>query len=73
MFNFLTRSHEATVTHDYAKVSKERMVNRIKNITVALKGLMPKEKKTKLKQELRGMLSELDAREETINQIMKDL
>ncbi len=69
--NIFGRAHKATVSlGNNAKTSKERLVSRAASIKVALEGGMPEPKRTNLKKELRGILSELDARAEAVEKIM---
>lgn len=63
--------HDATVTlGDNSKVSKERMIARAGRIKSTLVKGIPEPKRTNLKAELRGILLELDARDEAVNAIM---
>lgn len=84
MFPFLkvkigAQAHPATITHDRSKLSKERMVARIGNIQASLDldkkrdGGMSREKKENLKNEIKGILAELDAREDTLNEIVSKI
>ena len=78
-FRIFSRAHPATITHDKAKISKERLVARIQNIKNSLesnktrKQKLSRYKKNKLKQEVKSILLELDAREETIDKIIERL
>lgn len=65
------KTYDATVTlGDSSKVSKERIVARAGRLKKAIEDGMPEPKRTNLKAELRGLLLELDAREEAVNEIM---
>ena len=69
--NIFGKAHEATVTlGDNSKTSKERLIARVGRVKKALDDGMPEPKRTNLKRELRGILVELDAREEAVNAIM---
>ncbi len=64
-------AHKAIVSSDRSKTSKDRLVSRAGRLKTALEGPMPRDKKRKLKAELRGILGELDARQEAIEEIMQ--
>ena len=69
--NIFGKVYDATVTlGDQSKTSKERMISREGRLKNALDKGMPEPKRTNLKNELRGILLELDAREEAVNKIM---
>jgi len=61
--------HKAEVSN-HSKASKDRLVNRVGSVKRALEGYMPEPKRQHLKDELRSILLELDAREEAVNAIM---
>jgi len=79
LFNLNATAHPATITHDYAKVSKERMIARVGSIKASLAldarkgGQMSAEKKSNLKEEVKGILRELGAREEALDKIVESL
>jgi len=67
------------VLGDKSKVSKERLVVRVDRIKQALEfdrkcnGNMSEEKKQNLKNEVKGILVELGARDEALDEIVKRL
>ena len=69
--NIFGKVHDATVVlGDNSKTAKERLIARIGRVKRALDDGMPEPKRTNLKRELRGILLELDARVEAVNEIM---
>ena len=69
--NIFGAVHDATVElGDNSKTSKSRLIARIGRLKRALDDGMPEPKRTNLKRELRGLLVEIDAREEAVNEIM---
>jgi septal ring factor EnvC (AmiA/AmiB activator) len=75
LFRLRSKAHPATITFDKSIIKKERLVARVKNIKNALesnekrKVKYSRDKKAKLLNEIRSILVELDAREETIRKI----
>ena len=73
---FFGKAHDATISQNLAKVSRKRMISRVQSIANSLrqdkkvKKGMSKAKRAKLTAELRGIMAELDAREETVNEIL---
>ena len=69
--NIFGRTYDAEVTlGDNSKTSKTRLMARAGRLKLAIEGDMPEQKLTNLKKELRGILLELGAREEAVNEIM---
>ena len=80
LFNVKTTAQPAAVVlGDKSKVSKERLVVRVDRIKRALEfdrrrnGNMSEEKKNNLKNEVKGILVELGARDEALNEIVEKL
>jgi len=80
LFHMNVKQHPAEVAFgDRSKVSKERLVGRVARIKQSLAfdkkhgSKMSQEKIQKLKNEVKGILLELGAREETLDKIVDQL
>ena len=73
LFKIGSKAHKADISTSYYKVANERMVERVKRIRTALSKPMPKHKKRVLEDEVRTLVAHLGARDEALENIVKDI
>jgi len=79
-FKLKAQTHDATIDFgDRSKIPKERMVARVQSVRDSLaldkrrNGGMSRGKKNALRAEVRGILAELGAREEALDEIVRKI